>query len=164
MHHTQLRRTSANLFSLLCRQCNRMRSVLAALALHALRSRMKETLTELVGTVSLRNKLAQGRQRRAFNAWLQLASAMHWRRNRMQTLCWLAWQAQAVAARRSLWKAKQRHHSWRLRLGMRAWKVAYTQVATLPSPTFAMRREGSLSRTLAPHNPWVCRYLINASS
>ena len=113
------------------RQCKRMRSTLAALALHALKSRMEAILAELTGTVALHKRLVQGRQKRAFNVWLQLASAMHWRRGRMQTLCWLAWQAQTVATRRSLRKSKQHFHGGLRRRGMRAWKAAYSQVGTL---------------------------------
>lgn len=109
-----------------------MRVVFAAMALHALKQHMEIVLTELVSTVALRKTVSQGRQQRAFNAWLQVSSAMRWRRVRMQTLCWLSWQAQAVAARRAVRKAKQKHHSVLLHRGMKAWKVVYIQVTTLP--------------------------------
>jgi hypothetical protein len=112
-----------------CRQFTTKQSVLATLALHALKPRMKKVFVELSRTVALRKRLSQGRQWRAFDAWLHLASALRWRRQRMKTLCWLAWQAQAVAARRTLRKAKQHYHIALVRCGMRAWKVVYTQVS-----------------------------------
>lgn len=125
-----------------CRQCNRMRSAMAALALHALKPRMETVMTELVGTVALRKNLSQGRQRRAFNAWLQVASVMHWRRDRMQTLCWLSWQAETVAARSTLRKSKHHYQGVLVRRGMTAWKVVYTQVTTLLSSIVQSTKSG----------------------
>ena len=114
-----------------CRHAVMMRAALSVLALNAMKPHMETVLVQVTGVVALRARLAKARQRWSFEAWHHFSCCMRWRRNRLNTCCWLSWHAQAVAGRLRLRKSRQYYRRVLLQRGMKAWTAFYTQVRPL---------------------------------